>query len=80
MDKGKDEISFEEAMKQLEETVNALESGTLGLEESLEAFEKGMSLVRICQAKLEEAETKITQLIETKEGKLITESFRIGDE
>ncbi|HAV20764.1 MAG: exodeoxyribonuclease VII small subunit [Firmicutes bacterium] len=67
-------------MKQLEETVNALESGTLGLEESLEAFEKGMSLVRICQAKLEEAETKITQLIETKEGKLITESFRIGDE
>jgi exodeoxyribonuclease VII small subunit len=80
VDKGKDEISFEEAMKQLEETVNALESGTLGLEESLEAFEKGMSLVRICQAKLEEAETKITQLIETKEGKLITESFRIGDE
>ena len=80
MDKVKDEISFEEAMKQLEETVNALESGTLGLEESLEAFEKGMSLVRICQAKLEEAETKITQLIETKEGKLITESFRIGDE
>ena len=80
MEKNTEDVSFEEAMKQLEETVDSLESGALGLEESLEAFEFGMSLVRICQKKLEDAETRIAQLIETKEGRLITESFRIGDE
>lgn len=80
MGKIKEDISFEEAMKQLEEMVDSLESGTLGLEESLEAFEFGMSLVRICQKKLEDADTRIAQLIETKEGRLVTESFRIGDE
>ncbi len=80
MEKTKEDISFEEAMKQLEEMVDSLESGALGLEESLEAFEKGMSLVRICKKKLENAETRIAQLIETKDGKLVTESFRVGDE
>lgn len=80
MEKTKEDISFEEAMKQLEEMVDSLESGALGLEESLEAFEKGMSLVRICQKKLENAETRIAQLIETKDGKLVTEAFRVGDE
>ena len=80
MEKTKEDISFEEAMKQLEEMVDSLESGALGLEESLEAFEKGMSLVRICQKKLENAETRIAQLIETKDGKLVPESFRVGDE
>jgi exodeoxyribonuclease VII small subunit len=78
--KTKEDISFEEAMKQLNEVVDSLESGVLGLEESLEGFEKGMLLVRICQKKLEDAETKIAQLVETKEGKLVTESFQVGDE
>ena len=80
MGKTKEDISFEEAMKQLNEVVDSLESGALGLEESLEGFEKGMLLVRICQKKLEDAETKIAQLVETKEGKLVTESFQVGDE
>ena len=80
MGKTKEDISFEEAMKQLEEMVDSLESGALGLEESLEAFEFGMSLVRICQKKLEDAETKIAQLVEAKDGGLVTESFRVGDE
>jgi exodeoxyribonuclease VII small subunit len=68
------------ASSSIAEMVDSLESGVLGLEESLEAFKKGMSLVGVCQKKLEDAETKIAQLIETKEGRLVTESFRIGDE
>ena len=80
MGKAEEGISFEEAMKQLEETVDSLEGGTLGLEESLRTFERGMSLVRICQKKLEDAETKIAQLVEAKDGGLVTESFRVGDE
>lgn len=78
--KAREDISFEEAMKQLEETVDSLEGGTLGLEESLRTFERGMSLVRICQKKLEDAETRIAKLIETKDGRLVTEPFRVGDE
>jgi len=72
-------LSFERAIKQLEETVSLLESGELGLEESLAAFEKGMSLVRICQKKLDEAETKIAKLVEMKNGSLATEPFRLEE-
>ncbi|MFZ5925224.1 MAG: exodeoxyribonuclease VII small subunit [Bacillota bacterium] len=72
-------LSFERAIKQLEETVSLLESGELGLEESLAAFEKGMSLVRICQEKLDEAETKIAKLVEMKNGSLATEPFRLEE-
>lgn len=75
-----EDISFEEAMKQLEEIVDSLESGALGLEESLDTFERGMFLVRTCQEKLDNAETKIAKLVETKDGKLATEPFRVGDE
>lgn len=79
MEEEKTRLSFEQAIKQLEETVSLLESGELGLEESLAAFEKGMSLVRICQQKLDEAETKIAKLVEMKDGSLATEPFRLEE-
>jgi exodeoxyribonuclease VII small subunit len=78
--KADEDISFEKAMKQLEEVVASLETGSLGLEESLGAFEKGMSLVRICQMMLKDAEVRIEKLVETKDGMIITEPFHIGDE
>ena len=80
MEKINKDISFEEAMKKLEDMVDSLESGVLGLEESLETFEKGMSLVRICQKKLDDAETKIAKLVKTKDGRLIAEPFQNEDE
>ncbi|MDI6637564.1 MAG: exodeoxyribonuclease small subunit [Bacillota bacterium] len=73
-------IDFEKAMEELEETVSRLEAGELTLEESLEAFEKGMSLVRMCRKKLDEAETKIAKLVETKGGELVTEPFRLEED
>ncbi|MGE5586682.1 MAG: exodeoxyribonuclease VII small subunit [Clostridia bacterium] len=73
-------IDFEKAMGALEETVSRLEAGELTLEESLEAFERGMSLVRMCRKKLDEAETRIAKLVETKGGELVTEPFRIEDD
>lgn len=79
MEEEKTRLSFEQAIKQLEETVSLLESGELGLEESLAAFEKGMSLVRICQQKLDEAETRIAKLVEMKDGSLATEPFRLEE-
>jgi exodeoxyribonuclease VII small subunit len=80
MGKVEEDVSFEEAMEQLEEMVDSLEAGALGLEESLKTFEKGMSLVRMCQKKLEDAETKIAKLVKNKDGSLVTEPFQIEDE
>ena len=56
-------MKFEEAMKQLEETVKMLESGEVTLEESMELFEKGVGLSRTCQKLLSEAQIKVTKLI-----------------
>ncbi len=60
--------SFEDAMKRLEEIVQMLENGNLPLEESLKVFEEGMSLIRFCTNKLEEAEKKVTILIQESGG------------
>ncbi|MDI7245999.1 MAG: exodeoxyribonuclease VII small subunit [Bacillota bacterium] len=73
-------IDFEKAMEELEETVSRLEAGELGLEESLEAFERGMALVKVCRNKLDEAETKIAKLVETKGGELVTEPFHLEED
>ena len=54
--------SFESAMGQLESLVSKMESGDLSLEESLEAFEKGVHLTRFCRDQLQKAELKIQEL------------------
>jgi exodeoxyribonuclease VII small subunit len=54
-----DKIGLEEALDDLERIVAELEEGKLSLEESLSLFEKGVRLVRLCNAKLEAAEQKI---------------------
>ena len=58
-------MKFEEAIKELEETVKKLESGETTLDESMELFEKGVSLSRTCQKLLDEASLKITKLLGT---------------
>ncbi len=58
------EMSFEEAITELESIVEKLENGKLSLEESLALFEKGIKLVRECSAKLKSAEQKVERLIE----------------
>ena len=58
-------MTFEEAMKELEETVKKLESGEVTLDESMALFEKGISLSRTCQKLLDEAQLKITKLIKS---------------
>ena len=52
-------ISFEEAMKRLEEIANMLENGQASLDESLALYEEGIKLVRYCNDKLDRAEQKI---------------------
>lgn len=50
-------------MKELEEIVTKLESGDVGLEESLKLFEKGIQLSKSCQKILSDAEKKVSVLI-----------------
>jgi exodeoxyribonuclease VII small subunit len=56
------ELTFEQALAQLEEVVQQLESGELSLEQSLALFEKGMRLAELCEDKLDQAEQKVSQL------------------
>ncbi len=51
--------NFDESLSRLETIARELELGDLSLEESLELFEEGMTLSKVCVKKLEEAEKKI---------------------
>ena len=64
MTKKKDSVfNFEESLASLESLVTAMEDGDLSLEESLQAFEKGIRLTRECQSALQKAEQKVQVLI-----------------
>ena len=66
--------NFEESMKKLEGIVTELENGNLNLDESVKRFEEGMKIAKQCNTILEDAEKKITILLE-KEGELKEENF-----
>lgn len=62
------EMSFEEALAALEEIVNKLDSGEVGLEDSITIYTRGSLLRRHCQAKLKSAEAKIEKIRLSAEG------------
>ncbi len=53
------ELKFEEAIERLEKIVSTLEGGKCDLDESLTLFEEGVSLVKLCSAKLDAASEKV---------------------
>ncbi len=59
---------FEKSLAALEELVKKLEAGDLPLEESLKQFERGIQLARACQEALQQAELKVQQLVQPKDG------------
>lgn len=71
-----EEMSFEETLAKLEEVVAHLERGdSLTLDESLQAFEEGIRLTRICRKKLDSAELRVEQLVELDDDNLATSPF-----
>jgi exodeoxyribonuclease VII small subunit len=68
--------TFEESVAQLEQIVSAIESGQIGLEESLAKYEQGMELVKRCRSILDKAEKRIEQLTE-KDGVLCAEPLDV---
>jgi exodeoxyribonuclease VII small subunit len=80
MAESKDKLKdFEKSLQHLEKIVSNMESGELGLEESLEQFEKGIKLAKNCQDTLANAELRVEQLIE-KNGLQQTAAFEDLDE
>lgn len=74
MPKKKTATLFEDSLAELEQLVNQLEQGDISLEESLKAFERGVTLTRTCQQALQEAEQKVQILLE-KNGTQALEPF-----
>ncbi|TCS60469.1 exodeoxyribonuclease VII small subunit [Primorskyibacter sedentarius] len=57
-----DEMSFEQAMAELEQVVGKLERGDVALEDSIKLYERGAALKKRCEAKLKEAEEKVAAI------------------
>lgn len=74
------EKKFETALSRLETIVTELESGELGLEQSLRLFEEGVKLARVCNTRLEEAERKVEVLLKSKNGKMTAKPFEEKEE
>ncbi len=70
-------MTFEEAMKNLEDIVEKLEEGDVPLEEAITIYRKGMELSKLCHDKLKDVEEQLTQII-TEDGK--KQEFSIQEE
>ncbi|WP_146588303.1 exodeoxyribonuclease VII small subunit [Puniceibacterium confluentis] len=57
-----EEMSFEQAMAELEQVVGQLERGDVALEDSIKLYERGAALKKRCEAKLKEAEEKVAAI------------------
>ncbi len=64
----KADMPYEQAVSELESVVSLLEGGDLTLEDSIKMFERGVSLVRLCNKRLDDIEKRITLLVEGKDG------------
>jgi len=64
-----EQLSFEEAMKQLEEIVEKLEAGDVPLEKAIDYYQEGMTLSKLCNDKLVSVQDKMVQIM-NEQGKL----------
>ena len=70
MDTPVEEMSFEDAMRELEKVVSDLERGDVPLEQSIALYERGAQLKQRCQTKLKEAEEKVALITQEDDGNL----------
>jgi len=68
-EKQTESFKFEQAMADLEALVNKLEKGDMPLDEALDAFDKGVTLVKQCQNKLQTAELRVEKVLADAAGK-----------
>lgn len=68
-------LSFEAALAELETIVRDLETGKAALEDSISAYERGISLKKHCEGKLRDAQAKIEKITVGPDGKIGTAPF-----
>lgn len=73
-------LTFEKAMKKLEQIVRELESRDQPLEKAIKKFEEGVQLSKFCSEKLDETEQKITLLLKDQAGNVFEKPFFSGIE
>lgn len=62
-------LTFEDALRALEEVVRKLESGEVPLDESISLYERGEQLRRHCQARLDAAQARIEKIVSAPDGR-----------
>ena len=62
------QLSFEDALAELEKIVRGLEGGQQKLEDAIASYERGAGLRRHCEAKLAQAETRVQAIVERADG------------
>ncbi|GAB5456622.1 MAG: exodeoxyribonuclease VII small subunit [Henriciella sp.] len=67
------EMSFEEALAELETIVRQLEQGDVELEKSIAIYERGAELKKHCETRLKSAELKVEQIVQGSDGTPKTE-------
>ncbi|MCQ2740970.1 MAG: exodeoxyribonuclease VII small subunit [Alphaproteobacteria bacterium] len=72
-------LSFEEAIEKLENIVRELESGRIKLDDAVAAYEKAVTLKKLCETKLQNAQLKIEKLSVTPDDKVTTSDFEVPE-
>ena len=67
-----DSLTFEVALKSLEEIVSQLDAGSIDLDKAVEAYERGAKLKEHCEKKLREAQLRIEKIEVDKNGEITT--------
>ena len=70
-----EKMSFEDAIKELEDIVDDLEKGEVSLEEAVSAYERGSELKNICQKRLNDARMKVEKIKQDENGQISIENF-----
>ena len=78
--KTSDELSFEDALRELNGVVEQLEAGRISLEESLQLLQRGVALADLCDKTLTEAEATLEQLVANEDGELVAARLQWNDE
>lgn len=65
-----EQVTFEQAVERLEQIIDRIESGEVGLEDSLVQYERGMKLVGRCRTILDQAEKRFAELTTDEDGNL----------
>jgi exodeoxyribonuclease VII small subunit len=74
------DLTFEDALRELDEVVSALEAGRIPLEDMLQLSQRGTALADYCEQKLSEVEATLETLVTNSSGELVTETVDWDDD